>query len=124
MNKILFIGFWLVTLVVSYWIGLNSDSDRNQAHGNDLATLSSAKPIDQAEPKPDNLVSQTSLGRPQPDDVSFGGGLSSIDEGIATVDESRTLAERLVSSDPINRLQAFAELLKKPDSSSIDLALQ
>ena len=124
MNKILFIGFWLLTLVVSYWIGLKSDSVRDEAHGNDLATLSSAKPIDQAEPKPDNLVSQTSLGRPQPDDVSFGGGLSSIDERIATVDESRTLAERLVSSDPINRLQAFAELLKKPDSSSIDLALE
>ena len=49
MNKLLFFAFWVLTLVVSYWVGLKSDSNRQNSQGEELAeiTLSenSTKPI-------------------------------------------------------------------------------
>jgi hypothetical protein len=72
MNKILFIGFWLLTLVVSYWIGLKSDSVRDEAQGNDLATLSSSKPsLTKPSQNPITLFPKQAWGDLSPMNVSF-----------------------------------------------------
>ena len=39
MNKLLFFAFWVLTLVVSYWVGLKSDSSRQNSQGEELAEI-------------------------------------------------------------------------------------
>ena len=72
----------------------------------------------------EDFASKTSPVLPQSYDLSYGDKLISGEDATSSMETSQSLAERLISPDPINRLQAFAELLKKPDSTSIDLALQ
>ena len=124
MNKLLFFAFWVLTLVVSYWVGLKSDTGGQNSQGDELAEITSSKKIDQTHPGSREFASKTIPVRPQSYDPSMGDRLTSGEDTIPSIDKSQSLEERLISSDPINRLQAFAELLKKPDSSSIDLALQ
>ena len=124
MNKLLFFAFWVLTLVVSYWVGLKSDSGGQNAQGKELAEITSSKKFDQSHPVSGDFASKTSLIRPQSYNLSSDDELISGEHAIPPLGASQSLEERLISSDPINRLQAFAELLKKPDSSSIDLALQ
>jgi hypothetical protein len=124
MNKLLFFAFWVLTLVVSYWVGLKSDSGGQNSQGDELAEITSSKKFDQAHPVSADFASKTISVRPQSYNLSSEDELISGEDAIPSIDKSQSLEERLISSDPINRLQAFAELLKKPDSSSIDLALQ
>jgi hypothetical protein len=124
MNKLLFFAFWVLTLVVSYWVGLKSDSNRQNSQGEELAEIKPSKKFDQAHPESGEFASQLSPVRPQSYDLTYRDRLISGEDATLSMGTSQSLTERLTSSDPIHRLQAFAELLKKPDSSSIDLALQ
>ena len=123
MNKLLFFAFWVLTLVVSYWVGLKSDSNRQNSQGEELAEIKPSENFNQAHPESGEFASQASPVRPQSYDLSYGDRLISGEDATPPIGSSQSLTERLISSDPIHRLQAFAELLKKPDSSSIDLAL-
>ena len=118
MNKLLFFAFWVLTLVVSYWVGLKSDSNRQNSQGDELAKIKPSKKLDQAHPEPGEFASQSSLVRQQSYDLSLGDILFSREDATPSMGTPQSLAERLTSSDPIHRLQAFAELLQKPDSSS------
>ena len=124
MNKLLFFAFWVLTLVVSYWVGLKSDSGGQNSQGEELTEITSSKKFDQAQPVSGDFSSKTNPVRSQSYDLLSEDELTSGEDSIPSIDKSQSLEERLISSDPISRLQAFAELLKKPDSSSIDLALQ
>ena len=124
MNKLLFFAFWLLTLVVSYWVGLESDSGGQNTQVKKLTETSFADKVNQADPGSVDLVSRSNQGRPESYELPSGDRLISVEDAIPSIDKSLSLAERLTSSDPINRLQAYAELLKNPDPSSIDLALQ
>jgi hypothetical protein len=124
MNKLIFFAFWVLTLVVSYWVGLESESVRQSSQADELTEIKSSKKIEQTHPGSREFASPTSSLRPQSYDPSMGDRLFSGEDAIPSIDKSQSLAERLTSSDPINRLQAYAELLKNPDPSSIDLALQ
>jgi hypothetical protein len=124
MNKLLFFAFWVLTLVVSYWVGLKSDLGGQNSQGDELAEITSSKKFDQAHPVSADFASKTISVRPQSYNLSSESELISGEDAIPSLGGSQSLEERLISSDPINRLQAFAELLKKPDPSSIDLALQ
>ena len=115
MNKLLFFAFWVLTLVVSYWVGLKSDSNRQNSLVEELAEITPSKKFDQADPKSGEFASKSSQIRPQSYDLTIGDRLMSGEDATPPTGTSQSLTEQLTSSDPIHRLQAFAELLKKPD---------
>ena len=51
MNKLIFFAFWLLTLVVSYWVGLKSDSNEQGLEGEELTEIRSSEKLNQVDPE-------------------------------------------------------------------------
>ena len=126
MKKIIFSFLWVLSLGVAYWLGIkNSDvsaeweetGDQNRPN---LKLTHSILPEEVLESDPtkegiatdsSNLAVYESLEFP----VN-----ASLNEASKTVSPN----EKLLSSNPLERLQAFTEILKTPDQDSINLALE
>ena len=70
MNKLIFFAFWVLTLVVSYWVGLKSDSNGQGSQREELTEIKPSKKFNQAQPEPGGFASQTRPIRPQSYDLS------------------------------------------------------
>ncbi len=122
MYKLIGITFWLITLVAAYWYG--GENVQRADLPNELVTATGFD-VDSHDFKP------TSGGKPlsinPKKSLNITGLAAKPSPSIAQEIESGNrinFDERLSSSHPIQRLQAFAKLLDSPDSQSIELALQ
>lgn len=123
MNKVLACVIWIVTVLTAYWFGLgNKPSIRLQesqivldANITDLVNF----PPSDFEMKSAHRIPHTNVIDYPPDSVSSLTGLE-----MNSSRTENTSLEKLISSHPIQRLNAFADLLKNPDSKAIDSALQ
>ena len=126
MNKIIFSFLWVLSLGVAYWLGVKT-SDKSPAWEEtgdhkepNIQSTHSILPEEVLESDPtkegiatdsSNLVVSESLEFP---------------ENASHNEVPKTLSpnEKLLSSNPLERLQAFTEILKNPDQDSINLALE
>ena len=122
MYKLIGIAFWLITLVVAYWYG--RENVQRADLPNDFENVAGFD-ADSNYSKPTSDVKSVSIIPKELLDNTESTEKSSpfISQEIESV-ERINYVERLTSSHPIQRLQAFAKLLDNPDSQSIELALQ
>jgi len=124
MNKLLFFAIWLLTMVISYWVGLQSDSDSQILDDDKVVSISSG------ESKSAGSILRNKLPLPTGSDPTSYQLASTANMPMPKAEESINTGkansgrDKVLSSHPIERLQAFAELLKNPNQSSIDAALE
>jgi hypothetical protein len=124
MNKLLFFAIWLLTMVICYWVGLQSNSGSQILDDDNVVTTSSGESIPSGSALRNKLPSLTGS------DPSTSQLSSTANMPISQAEESANSrkpepgGDKILSSHPIERLQAFAELLKNPNQSSIDSALE
>ena len=122
MYKLIGITFWLITLVAAYWYG--GENVQRADLPNELVTATGFD-VDSHDFKPTSGGKPLSLNPKK--SLNITGLAEKPSPSIAQEIESGNrinFDERLSSSHPIQRLQAFAKLLDSPDSQSIELALQ
>ena len=126
MNKILAIALWILTTISAYWFGLEKNVDQfrhakmvnsldenleeytlSQKH--DVVLLNKGKNAHLMEIPDEGVVSVTEEG---------------MREEVIEPTNNRSFVNNLESSHPLVRLGAFVELLKKPNASRIERALQ
>ena len=125
MNKVLLIFIWVLTGLSAYWIGLRKGSSSSES----VAQAIRSKQEEQTarSDKPESNRVSFSKNR-LPDSISEQGEVA---QGFVPFsgerEESRLggdLSGRIQSSNPVIRMQAFAELLANPSQESIEAALE
>jgi len=126
MKKIIFSSLWFLSLGTAYWLGLKT-SDKSTSregtgdqHGPNIQLTDSMLPEEVLE----SDQTKEGIATDSPNlEVSESVELS---ENNSRNSVSKTLSpnEKLLSSNPLERLQAFTEILKNPDQDSINLALE
>lgn len=126
MNKIIFSFLWVLSLGVAYWLGIkNSDvsaewEETGDHKGPNIQLTHSILPEEVLESDPTKEGIATDFPNLEvSESVEF-------PENASHNEISKTLSpnEKLLSSNPLERLQAFTEILKNPDQDSINLALE
>ncbi len=126
MNKIIFSFLWVLSLGVAYWLGIkNSDvsaewEETGDQNGPNLQLTHSILPEEVLESDPTKEgIATDSSNLEVSESLEF-------PENASHNEVSKTLSpnEKLLSSNPLERLQAFTEILKNPDQDSINLALE
>ena len=126
MKKILFSLFWFLSVGVAYWLGVK-DSDTSYLGGEAIHQNERNFQITKSN-FPVDAVEQGSIKKEIATDSSKLKVSDSVElfENISEKAVGTTLGpkENLLSSNPLERLQAFTEILKTPDQDSINLALE
>ena len=126
MNKIIFSFLWVLSLGVAYWFGVKTSDvspeweETGDHKGPNIQLTHSILPEEVLESDP----TKEGIATDSPNlEVSESVELS---ENNSRNSVSKTLSpnEKLLSSNPLERLQAFTEILKNPDQDSINLALE
>ena len=124
MNKLLFLALWLLTLIFSYWVGISSNDVKYSIPSEDPSTQVDSSVYSVLEPAFEPpLIPSGIQGQPADNKLSKVSSLP-YTKTISEESESISLQAKLRSSHPVQRLEAFAELLKNPNQSSIDSALE
>jgi len=126
MNKIIFSFLWVLSLGVAYWFGVKTSDvspeweETGDHKGPNIQLTHSILPEEVLESDP----TKEGIATDSPNlEVSESVELS---ENNSRNSVSKTLSpnEKLLSSNPLERLQAFTENLKNPDQDSLNLALE
>jgi len=124
MNKLLFFAIWLLTMFICYWVGLQSNSGSQILDDDNVVTTSSGESIPSGSALRNKLPSLTGSDPSTSQLSSMANIPISQAEESAITGKPEPGGDKILSSHPIERLQAFAELLKNPNQSSIDSALE
>lgn len=123
MNKAILIFIWVLTAVSAYWVGL---SNRPDPLKNNPGIVRDEKkvPSEKVPPLPPRSIQLTAA-----DVEAFNGGSDGepiVREVIPReiISSEGDLLKRIESSNPVVRMQAFAELLANPDQESIESAIE
>ena len=126
MNKIIFSFLWVLSLGVAYWLGIkNSDvspewEETGGQNGPNIQSTESilSEEVLESDPIKERIATDSSILEVS-ESLEF-------PENTSHNEVSKTLSpnEKLLSSSPLERLQAFTEILKNPDQDSINLALE
>ena len=125
MNKVLLIFIWVLTGLSAYWIGLRKGSSSSESVAEVIRSKQEAQTSRPDKPEsPPVSFSKNRL----PDSISEQGEVA---QGFVPFSEEREesrlggdLSGRIQSSNPVIRMQAFAELLANPSQESIEAALE
>jgi len=121
MKIFLALGFWVITLLSAYWYGLkNKESSRvpSPEHGFESLDRGLAEDEKMKPPSPALSVLESNIST-----ISFvDSAVNEIKETQSGQDKSKSLVQKLRSSNPVERVQAFAVLLEKPNAESIAVA--
>jgi hypothetical protein len=123
MNKVITFAFWLVSLLFAYWLGLEEKPAVIVNQNEDVHSSSQKKKIGLDE---NFAVVQNNEQIFASSDQNF----SVFESVIQTTDEEKSSRNNfgeelgLISSHPVERLQAFAQLLRVPDNQSVKTALE
>jgi hypothetical protein len=125
MNKALTTAIWILTVISAYWMGLEHDS----AQSNNSVVASLDENLEESTlPQKNNFVLPNKGSTARPMEIPFEAAISEIEKGISeeVIEplKNRSLANKLESSHPLERLEAFVELLKEPNAGAIQTALQ
>ena len=125
--KTIFLFFlWFLSLGVAYWLGVKTSDkstaweetgDRKEPKIQPTHSNFPEDALEQRSNKKEIATDSSNLEISEPLEFPENGSQNSI---------SKTLSpnEKLLSSNPLERLQAFTEILKNPDQDSINLALE
>lgn len=123
MSKAITAAIWLFTVLFAYWMGIRNSIEA-------LSETSHAAPLDilpnkvEASPPPDSPKESFSKQSTEINEILSAEITAELAGNSLDSSGNRKGFEKLKSSHPIERLQAFAELLKNPDPQSISYALQ
>jgi hypothetical protein len=126
MNKIIFYFLWVLSLGVAYWLGVKTSDVSAEWEESGDQKGSNLQPTDS------NLAEEVLESDPTKEGVATDSPNLEVSESVELSENnsrnsvSKTLSpnEKLLSSNPLERLQAFTEILKNPDQDSINLALE
>ena len=125
MNKALATAIWILTVISAYWMGLEHDS----VQSNNSVVASLDENLEKfVLPQKNNFVLPVKDSTARPMEIAVVAAASEIEKGISeeVIEplKNRSLASKLGSSHPLERLEAFVELLKEPNAGAIQTALQ
>lgn len=119
MKIFLALGFWLITLLSAYWYGLKNKENPlvlSPEQGFDSSDWGLTE--DEKLKSPSFSVSDNNLTV-----IPFAASVGNeIDEILPDQGKGKSLAKKLRSSNPVERVQAFAVLLETPSTESITSA--
>jgi hypothetical protein len=121
MKVFLAFGFWVITLLSAYWYGLKSKESSwvaSNEHGSESLDWGLAEDEKMKLPSPTLSVLESNISA-TPFNASLVNEIEEIQYGQ---DKSKSLVQKLRSSNPVERVQAFAVLLEKPNAESIAVA--
>ena len=109
MNKVFVVILWLFTIAFSYWFGLsqNFESDKFSYVKKEVSNVEKNQYSNQVT----NPIDSSKNFKPRIEDSD----IEDKTEIDVTVESNQpSITERLLSGNPVVRLQAFTELLKNP----------
>ena len=120
MNKIFLIIFWLSSALFTYWLGMEHGMNRVISLDEPTALMpeESIGKIQNADASP-VLVAATKETKEK--NVSLSKKQEVIKEDPR---EGKSLQQRMSSSNPVTRLQAFTEILQNPTDDNVATALE
>jgi hypothetical protein len=125
MNKALLIFIWVFTALSAYLLGLLTRSSRLESAGDTVRQEQGVQLLSQDGGKPNRASHGKSLppgSRPEQGEVEQ--GFVPFAEDREEVVLGGDVFDRIQSSNPVVRMQAFAELLQNGDAESIQTALE
>jgi len=123
MKKVITLAFWVVSLLFAYWLGLE---EKPSAIDNQNKDVHSSPQKEKTDPGENLAVIQNNARIVASSDQNF----SVSEPVIQQTDEEKNSRNSfgvelgLISSHPVKRLQAFAQLLRVPDNESVKTALE
>ena len=125
MNRVLLFSLWVFSLLTAYWFGISTLPEREVFVEESVPPNSgSTKNGYIALPSVNSDFTETALSS-EPEIYHF--TESNVQDPVTEKSDPirpRNLSEELISPHPIERLEAFAKLLKQPDQVSIESALR
>ena len=120
MNKILLASLWIVSVLLTYWLGLTQSNNSSESLAEVLPQPPQAKPPPQV--KSSNPVKSTVVSWDEPaSDFETQAPEAEVGENPISFEEG-DLMTRVASSNPVIRLRAFTELLQNPTPGNLQAA--
>ena len=120
MNKILLASLWVVSSLLTYWLGLTQSKNSSES----LAEVPPQPPLAKPSPqfKSSNPVKSTVVSSDEPTpDLEIPTTEEEVAENPISFEED-DLMTRVASSNPVIRLRAFTELLQNPTPDNLQAA--
>ena len=119
MNKILFVSLWIVSALLTYWVGLKQGRDSSESFARATPEAASTNPV--PLPKSNKPVNPQAISDEPVSDKAPSIPESVVEENLMPVEEE-DLMTRVASSNPVVRLRAFTELLQDPTPDNLRAA--
>ncbi|MBN39027.1 MAG: hypothetical protein CMI29_11265 [Opitutae bacterium] len=125
MNKAVLVFIWVLTGLSAYWLGLRNGSSKSDSTSGLTRKVPGQKAPVQEKVRANGVsfaTNRLSDRLPEPGEVDQ--GFVPFTETPREVAVGGDLYLRIQSSNPVIRMQAFAELLANPDQESIEAAIE
>ncbi len=119
MNKIIVTALWILTMLFAYWLGI---VDRPVTKNSFLNTNEYPQVISGTQNEP--IDEEYSMVDSVENSLSSINSYAQFQDEEEFINTEKELSDKLVESHPIERLEAFAVLLKSPNESKVETALK